>query len=276
MSIADKIPLGNSSNIRNCPYMNSNDNKENCITDINFKSDNITQNNINSALIENNVSTSKKKCLFVELRKEASYLNLCTFYLVQFSYVCFFSFMDAMQTYLLIPHAGYFKEVTSKNMVEINTNLLFFDNLYLVLCIYLFGAFHDIIGRKLVLSFGFLLISISLFLYPFAGNVYPNLLLLRLLFSNGVCCVVTQPLLADYVKHSSKGFSGGITAVVSGLGALFSVYVLLKIGHVTSLKEAYIITGGFSLFVSLFCLIGVKNVSIVSVYNKNKNCLQRL
>ncbi len=52
--------------------------------------------------------------------------------------------------------------------------------------------------------------ALSLFLYPFAGNVYPNLILVRLIFSNGICAVTTQPLLADYVNHKSKGFGGGI------------------------------------------------------------------
>lgn len=52
--------------------------------------------------------------------------------------------------------------------------------------------------------------AVSLFLYPFAGKVYPNLILVRLIFSNGICAVTTQPLLADYVNHKSKGFGGGI------------------------------------------------------------------
>lgn len=52
--------------------------------------------------------------------------------------------------------------------------------------------------------------ALSLYLYPFAKEVYPNLILVRLIFSNGICAVTTQPLLADYVNHKSKGFGGGI------------------------------------------------------------------
>jgi hypothetical protein len=58
--------------------------------------------------------------------------------------------------------------------------------------------------------YGFLSMALSLFLYPIAGSVYPNLILVRLIFSNGICAVTTQPLLADYVSYRTKGFGGGI------------------------------------------------------------------
>jgi len=61
-----------------------------------------------------------------------------------------------------------------------------------------------------MIVYGFLSMALSLFLYPHAGNIYPNLILVRLIFSNGICAVTTQPLLADYVNHRSKGFGGGI------------------------------------------------------------------
>lgn len=80
------------------------------------------------------MSTSERKCLFVILNQHASYLNLCTFYLVQFSYVCFFTFMDSMQPHLLDEKEGYIKydKYTDEIAQQINTDLLFYDNLYLV------------------------------------------------------------------------------------------------------------------------------------------------
>lgn len=64
-----------------------------------------------------------------------------------------------------------------------------------------------------MIVYGFLSMALSLFLYPFAGNIYPNLILIRLIFSNGICAVTTQPLLADYVNHKTKGFGGGIVKI---------------------------------------------------------------
>lgn len=219
--------------------------------------------------------SNNRKCFFVELKQGASFLNLFSFYLVQFSYVCFFCFMDIMQPHLLDPNEKYITGLSSEDQEQANTDLVFYDNLYLIVFISIFGAFHDVIGRKLVCSIGFLLISISMFLYPFAGSVYPQLLLIRLIFSNGICAVVTQPLLADYVKHTSKGFCGGISALLSGLGALFAVFGLMKLHYFMSYGSIYIVTACFSLFVSIFCLFGVKNMNIVSI-NQNKSCGERM
>jgi MFS family permease len=218
-----------------------------------------------------------KKCVFVELKEGASYLNLITFYMVQFSYVCFFSFLDSMQPHLLEPKEGYIHDISNEDeVIQANIDLVFYDNLYLCGFIYLFGAFHDIIGRKIICAVGFFLIGIALVLYPLAGSVYPNLILVRLIFSNGICGVVTQPLLADYVKHTSKGFCGGISAFLSGCGALFAVFVLMKMKDFLNYTEIYFITAGLSFFVGAFCLFGVKNIqpksNEVNVFSLN--CLK--
>lgn len=67
--------------------------------------------------------------------------------------------------------------------------------------------------------FGFLSMGASLILYPHAGNIYPNLILVRLIFSNGICAVTTQPLLADYVSHRTRGFGGGIVNKIINIGS---------------------------------------------------------
>lgn len=84
--------------------------------------------------------------------------------------------------------------------------------------------------------------------------------------------MTTQPLLADYVKHNSKGFAGGITSLLSGFGAIFAVFVLMKMRGIVSFEETYFIAAGLSLFVSIFCLYGVKNV----VVENSKNFMDRM
>lgn len=81
------------------------------------------------------VSTEQKKCLFVSLKPSASYLNLITFYLVQFSYVCFFTFMDSMQPHLLEKEKGYIEwgdDYTVAKANKVSSDLIFYENLYLV------------------------------------------------------------------------------------------------------------------------------------------------
>lgn len=76
------------------------------------------------------VESKEKRCLFVTLNPEASYFNLFSFYLVQFTYVCCFTFIDAAQDYLL-QDKNYYNIDPSKSG-EINGDILLYDTLYLV------------------------------------------------------------------------------------------------------------------------------------------------
>jgi hypothetical protein len=71
-----------------------------------------------------------KKCCFVELNPGVSYFNLYTYYLVQFSYVCACTFLDATQNALLTSEDYYNIDKTQKG--SINGDILLFDTLYLV------------------------------------------------------------------------------------------------------------------------------------------------
>lgn len=246
-----------------CPYLNNAKMNEEA-KDINTNED--YQKEIMLSNTNPNVTQEEKKCLFVKLKKDATYINLISFYLVQFSYVCFFAFMDSMQPHLLEKKEGYINTdgYSDEEINAANYDLVFYDNLYLIVFITIFGSFHDVFGRKIVCFAGFFLISLALLFYPYATWIYPNLLLLRLLFSNGICAVTTQPLLADYVSHESKGYAGGITALLSGLGALFAVFGLMKMRSFVSIGGIYIIAAGISMFVAIFCLFGVRNVNSIT------------
>ena len=126
----------------------------------------------------------KRKLCCVVLNDGVTYFNLFTYYLVQFSYVCAFTFIDACQDYLLEDKAYY--NIDKSNVGVVNGDILLYDTLYLVkkslkkiAFIYVYGSFHDIFGRKIILVFGFSSMALSLFLYPLAGKVYPNLILVR-------------------------------------------------------------------------------------------------
>lgn len=75
-----------------------------------------------------------KKCCFVELNPGVSYFNLYSFYLVQFSYVCACTFIDACQNALLTSKDYYNIDQSKKG--SINGDILLFDTLFLVLFFY--------------------------------------------------------------------------------------------------------------------------------------------
>jgi hypothetical protein len=86
-----------------------------------------------------------KKCFFVELNNGVSFLNLSTYYLVQFSYVCAFTFIDATQDYLLEEKYGMPREKTGTT----NGDILLADTLYLVRLNFLFYYFNSELEKKI-------------------------------------------------------------------------------------------------------------------------------
>ena len=237
------------------PNDNKTNDKESNEIISNIKSQGLASSNDN----DKEIKAEKKKCFFVELNEGVSYFNLFTYYLVQFSYVMAFTFIDSCQDYLL-ESKDYDYKIDKQKVGTINGDILLFDTLYLIAFIYIYGSFHDIFGRKILVVYGFLSMALSLYLYPLAGKIYPNLILVRLIFSNGICAVTTQPLLADYVSHKTKGFGGGIAAVVSGLGAIFAALFLLKLQSYMSIAMVYNITAGLCVAVAIICIFGVKNI----------------
>lgn len=173
--------------------------------------------------------------------------------------VCAFTFIDSCQDYLLEDPKYY--GISKTEVGTINGDILLFDTLYLIAFIYLYGTLHDIFGRKILIVYGFISMGISLLLHPLAGNVYPNLILVRLIFSNGICAVTTQPLFADYINPRSRGVGGGLVSLVSGFGAIFAALFLLKLQSYINLFEVYCFTACLCFLVALICAFGVRNVN---------------
>ena len=79
---------------------------------------------------EQDLSSDKKKLCGVVLNDGVSYFNLFSYYLVQFSYVCAFTFIDACQDYLLEDPKYY--GIDKRKVGTINGDILLWDTLYLV------------------------------------------------------------------------------------------------------------------------------------------------
>jgi hypothetical protein len=107
--------------------MDSDPIKVNTIQDEHIDKENLLNNETDTCPYQKQES---KKCCFVELNPGVSLFNLYTYYLVQFSYVCACTFIDACQNALLTSKDYYNIDKTQKG--SINGDILLFDTLYLV------------------------------------------------------------------------------------------------------------------------------------------------
>jgi MFS family permease len=86
-------------------------------------------------------------------------------------------------------------------------SLTFYDELLSLVMVFIWGLLSDFIGRRTVYSAGFLFMSLGLFSFTFAGSLYPDLLIFRLIFALGgsASSSMLTAVLADQSHDSTRG-----------------------------------------------------------------------
>jgi len=94
----------------------------------------------------------------------------------------------------------------------------------------IWGTLSDKTGRRVVYAIGFLLAASGIFLYPLAGTLIA-LFAFRMLFSAGsnAANTMSNTLLGDYVDKGDRGKAYGFVAMSGGIGALVTVFLLLRL-----------------------------------------------
>ncbi|KAI9367472.1 major facilitator superfamily domain-containing protein [Aspergillus egyptiacus] len=162
----------------------------------------------------------------------------------------------------------------------------FADELLALAACPLWGVLSDRIGVRQVCTAGYAIIAIALVLFVQAKNVYPQLLLGRLLFSLGGAAVSTMvtavlPVVTgrsdsrvDYDESEPKGDSpssrlAGFVGMCAGCGALVSLVVLLPLpahfqhlgfSPATSIQYSYYTAASVALVISLCCFLGLRDL----------------
>ena len=153
---------------------------------------------------------------------------------IVFYFACLFSIMVASfipqgQPFLLTEFLNIPQSEHGKTSGFIN----FWAEVIIILTTMVAGPLSDKIGRKSVTSAGFLLMALGTFLYPYAESVM-DLTIFRCIYAFGIaatsCMIVT--LIADYFEDESRGKASGMLGVMNGLGAMTTVFLLLRLPSV--------------------------------------------
>jgi len=137
-----------------------------------------------------------------------------------------FTYATTLQPYLL--------EVNIRVPVEqrgvISGDLQFWQEIITLLCIGLFGAWSDRVGRRVVYITGFLITALAYAAYPFADDV-GQLLIYRLIYAVGIAALggMLATVLADYPVDADRGKLTGISFFLNAVGALLFFAVLTQL-----------------------------------------------
>ena len=140
-------------------------------------------------------------------------------------------------------------------------NLAFWSELVGLLLFFPFGIAADRIGRRPVLSFGFVMLALGWGLYPFATTA-SELLIYRVIYAVGAAATAGSlvTLVNDYPVDRSRGKLIGVTSVMNTLGTMFMAGVVGQIPHLLSQRGYDAITGGRVMFLTGAALCAVMAV----------------
>lgn len=160
-----------------------------------------------------------------------SYLNLVTFFIaVSFGSIALLVYADSVIGFVLSNVVA----LTPDQLASEAFKIVFFGELVVFATIWLAGMLSDRVGRRWVFFGGTVLIAGSFCAMPFAQTVW-QVLLFRLLMAPGAAAVsaMLMALICDYPRDDtharSRGKASGIMGALSGLGALFALFVLTRV-----------------------------------------------
>jgi MFS family permease len=160
------------------------------------------------------------------LQSDVRGVHVSHFLIASFVAIMLASFLPQMQAYLLTE----FLQLPEARHGRVSGMLNFWQEIVIICAVALVGPLSDKVGRKPLMSGGFLIMAVGLALQPLATTVM-ELLAYRCIFAVGIAAVTVMmvTLLADYIANPSRGKAAGFQGMMNGLGAVVAVFLLLRL-----------------------------------------------
>ncbi|KAG0240593.1 major facilitator superfamily domain-containing protein [Mortierella sp. GBAus27b] len=203
------------------------------------------------------------------VNKNVSYLGFLSYLVACFLTICLVAYLSIVQPFVLTVLLGI-----TENTGNLTGSLALYDEILALPATLIWGVLSDRIGRRPVYSMGFVFLGTALILYSYVKNVYPHLLLCRLLFSLGsaACTCMMTGTLGDIAGgQHERGRVSAIVGMFSGFGGLISGLVLInipyKLGRLVKndaegIQLALIIVGGTAIGLALVFFFTMPNLNM--------------
>lgn len=171
-------------------------------------------------------SISGRRFIGLNLARGIVPANMGTFYWACLTGILLSSFAPQLQPYLL----REFLYIPENEQGAISGQMSFWGEIAIILSVGVWGVLADKIGRRPIMTAAYVLIAIGTYLYPKSTD-YQSLLLARIVFATGIGAfsVIIITLIADYVSNESRGKATGYLGMANGLGAMVTVFILLRL-----------------------------------------------
>ena len=210
----------------------------------------------------------------IELAPGISRFNAITYFYACFICIGVLAGMNFIQGYILTEMLS----IPISNQGTVSGNLAFTQEIIAIFLVALFGILSDRIGRRSVMVFGTIVVSIGFALYPYATSV-TELFIYRAVFATGAAALssVLAIIVNDYPQERSRGKLISVHSVLNALGvAVFAILlgrlptVFTSNGYdpVTSGQYTMLLVAGLTFVSGLIFLRGLKEGTPEKDYNK--------
>ncbi|KAF9291267.1 hypothetical protein BGZ68_004583 [Mortierella alpina] len=193
-----------------------------------------------------------------------TYINFIAYLMACWATILLVAYLSIAQPFILTVILGI-----GGNTGNLTGSLALYDEIIALPATLLWGILSDRIGRRPVYSAGFCCLGAALMCYPYVKNVYPHMLLCRLLFSVGsaaATCMMTGTLGDVAGGHHERGrvsaivgMFAGFGGLTAGMGLILVPYKLTVIAHdeVEGIQLAFLIVGGCAVALGLLFLLSM-------------------
>lgn len=122
---------------------------------------------------------------------------------------------------------------------------------------------YELIGRKWTIFWSFFLTSLVFYAIPYTAPNYNYLIIARCVIGVTMAAPVSNPLIADYIKRSSRGKAVALNGIGFVFGEVMSMGVLFNLTKTMSYYKAFALTAGIIFFFSFFFLITVRDPRLI-------------
>ena len=128
---------------------------------------------------------------------------------------------------------------------------------------------YEIIGRKLTISFSFILTAVMFYLLPLTAPDLKMLILVRCLIGVTMSAPIAHPLIPDYIKASSRGSAIALSGVGLVLGEVFSMGILFNLTKQLTYQNAFTVAAALIVVFSIFFLVSIKEPDMDLIRKKS-------
>ena len=154
---------------------------------------------------------------YIWLQPGLSMMNGYTFIWACLTGIPFLVVINFIQPFIL----NVMLDVPTQEQGSISGYLAILHEIILIALTGPFGALSDRVGRRRILTIGYLIAAAGLLVYPWADSV-AGLIAIRCFYAVGASAIVSASsvLMADYPQEKSRGKLVALTGVLNGLGIL--------------------------------------------------------